>query len=92
MKQAIQTTAIVCGALLLAATAVCGQQPAPLAGQEAQLWLQHSFSPEDGAVWKHVGFTPEEARRWVKAGITYAQWADQWRGEGFNPRQAMPTP
>jgi len=74
--------------LLFATPAVHGEQAAPLSAQEAQIWKQYGFNPEDAAEWKHVGFSPVEATQWVQAGIPYAQWADQWRGEGFGPAEA----
>jgi len=87
-KKAKAATLLLCASLLLAAPDVDGAKVAPLDAQEAQVWRQHGFNPEDAAEWKHVGFSPTEGRQWVQAGIPYAQWADQWRGEGFSPAQA----
>jgi hypothetical protein len=79
---------LLCAVLLLAASAVHGEQAAPIGIEEVQIWKQYGFNAEDAAEWKHVGFSPAEARQWVQAGIPYAQWADQWRGEGFGPAEA----
>ncbi len=38
--------------------------------------------------WARVGIGPLEAQQWREAGVQFAEWANQWKAEGFTAAEA----
>lgn len=45
-------------------------------------------TPDTPAEWQKAGIEQADAQQWIAAGIPFAQWARQWKDEGFAPSEA----
>lgn len=77
---------------MIAATPAAVTPQAPPTGRgpavELRRWTEQGFDAEAARSWTSVGIGPAEAREWRQAGIEFAEWANQWKGEGFSAAEA----